>query len=99
MKNKLLKTIRRSPINYMSDLFIVSMVLSWIWVIAIECIFAIYSTIILNDTSMWHDVTTLVSVPLTTGGGIWMVKNSVQHAIANSKGKIVEKDFPEIKEE
>lgn len=83
----------------MSDLFIVSMVLSWISVITIECIFAIYSTIILNETSMWHEVTTLVSVPLTAGGGIWMIKNSVQHAIANSKGKVLSKDFPEIKEE
>ncbi len=88
--------IRKSPINYFSDLFIVAMVLAWVSVLLTMVIFAIYSTIILADTTVWGEVGTLVAVPLSCGGAIWMVKNSVQHAIAANRGDKVVMDFPKV---
>ncbi|MCD7858005.1 MAG: hypothetical protein LUG55_09455 [Clostridiales bacterium] len=88
--------LRESPINYMSDLFIVAMVLSWIIVIFIMVVMAIWATVNLADTSVWCYVQELTGVPLTAGGAIWMVKNGVQHAIANNKGKQAHMDFPAV---
>ncbi|MCD7751573.1 MAG: hypothetical protein LUI10_07530 [Lachnospiraceae bacterium] len=94
--SQLVQALNESPINYMSDLFIVAMVLSWIIVILIMVIMAIWATIVLGDTSVWCYVQELTGVPLTAGGAIWMVKNGVQHAIANNKGKQAHMDFPAV---
>ena len=51
------------------------------------------------DTSMWVSIGTNVSIPLSCGGAIWMIKNSVQHAIRNYQGRTVEKDFPAVNPE
>ena len=48
------------------------------------------------DTSMWASIGTNVAIPLSCGGAIWMIKNSIQHAINNHKGKEVTPDFPAI---
>ena len=98
MKNssKVETALKKSPINYMSDLFVVVMVLAWIIVIAIMVVMAIYATVILADTSIWCYVQELVAVPLTAGGAIWMIKNSVQHAIANNRGQRAHMDFPRV---
>ncbi|MCD7709550.1 MAG: hypothetical protein LUI02_06725 [Clostridiales bacterium] len=95
-KGKIEKALDKSPINYFSDLFIVAMVLAWIIVAAIMVVMAIYATLELGDAYMWSDVANLVAIPLSCGGAIWMIKNSVQHAIANSKGKEVKEDFPKV---
>lgn len=50
------------------------------------------------DTSMWASIGNSVSVPLVAGGAVWMVKNAIQHAISNRRGKEAHKDFPEIDE-
>lgn len=97
--------LKRSPINYFSDLFIVSMVLMWIVDNVYQSIIATavtISSIILSsqtgmslyDTSMWASIGTNVAIPLSCGGAIWMIKNSIQHAIANHRGKEARKDFP-----
>lgn len=91
--------LKKSPINYFSDLFVVAMVVAWIVVIIIMILAAIYSTIILENTSIWTEIGTLVAVPLTAGGAIWMVKNSVQHAIAYSRGERAKMDFPRVNAE
>ena len=109
MKNKqtLIDKIKQSPINYFSDLFIVAMVLMWIVDNVYQSIIAsaiTISSIILShqtgtncyDTSMWSSIGTNVAIPLSCGGAIWMVKNSVQHAISNYKGKQAVKDFPAV---
>lgn len=88
--------LRKSPINYFSDLFIIFMVLSWIIVLLIMIGIAIYATIIMCDTSIWSYISNLVGIPLSCGGALWMLKNSVQHAIANSKGKVAKMDFPKV---
>lgn len=93
------KKLKDSPINYFSDLFIVAMVIAWIAVIIIMTIVAIYATISLSDTAIWTEVGALVAVPLTAGGAIWMVKNSVQHAIAYSRGERAQMDFPKVNAE
>ena len=106
-KEKWIDKLRRSPINYFSDLFIVFMVLMWIVDNIYQSIIATavtVSSIILSsqtgmnlyDTSMWSSIGTNVAIPLSCGGAIWMVKNSVQHAIANRRGKRAHQDFPAV---
>lgn len=51
------------------------------------------------DTTMWTSIGTNVAIPLSCGGAIWMIKNSIQHAIANHKGKQAHQDFPAISPE
>lgn len=100
----------RSPINYYSDLFIVAMVLMWIVDNIYESIIATIVTIasvILShetgincyDTTMWASIGANVAIPLSCGGAVWMVKNSVQHAISYYKGKEAIKDFPAVEPE
>lgn len=89
----------KSPINYFSDLFVVTMVLAWIAALIIMIAIAVYATLHFGDTTMWSDVTNLVTVPLSCGGAIWMVKNSVQHAIAYKRGERARMDFPAVNAE
>ncbi len=109
-KSKWLTKLDKSPINYFSDLFIVAMVVMWIVDNVYESIVATIvtiSSVILSiqtgencyDTSMWVSIGANVAIPLSCGGAIWMIKNSIQHAISNYKGKTVEKDFPAINPE
>lgn len=95
-EGKIKKALDKSPINYFSDLLIVAMVIAWIAVLTIMVGMAIYSTIILCDNMLWSDVANLVAVPLSCGGAIWMIKNSVQHAIAYSRGQQAHMDFPAV---
>lgn len=106
-KVKLVEKIKQSPINYFSDLFITAMVLMWIADNVYQSIIATsvtISSIILSfqtgtsclDTSMWSSIGTNVAIPLSCGGAIWMVKNSIQHAISNRKGKLAHMDFPAV---
>lgn len=99
MKTLFYKPKRAAPkpkysiIKYFSDLFIMLMVTSWIVVDAIMVVMAIYATVVFQDTSIWGYVENLTAIPLSTGGAIWMIKNAVQHAIMNSKGKECPSDF------
>jgi len=99
------KKLGESPINYFSDLFITAMVLMWIVDNVYQSLVAsavTISSIVLShssgmncyDTSMWSSIGTNVAIPLSCGGAIWMIKNSIQHAISNYKGKQAIKDFP-----
>lgn len=101
------KKIRKSPINYWSDLFIVAMVIFWIFDNILESIVAsivTVSSIILSfqtgsscyDTTMWQSIGTNIAMPLSAGGAVWMIKNTVVHAITNNKGKQAEFDFPAV---
>lgn len=93
---KMVEKLNSSPINYFSDLFIVTMVAAWIITIILVAIFSVYSTVVLHDVSVWSNLVELVSIPLSAGGAIWMIKNGVQHAIANQHGKSAEMDFPRV---
>lgn len=106
-KESLTDKLKRSPINYFSDLFIAAMVVLWIADCVYESIIAsvvTISSILLShetgvscyDTSMWASIGTNVAIPLSCGGGIWMIKNSIQHAISYSKGKRAHMDFPAV---
>lgn len=95
-KGRIEKALDRSPINYFSDLFIVAMVLGWLFVLLIMIGVGLYATIALSDLSMWSDVANLVTIPLSCGGAIWMIKNSVQHAIAYNRGERAHMDFPKV---
>lgn len=106
-RKTLFSKLKQSPINYFSDLFIVSMVVMWI---LDNCYQAIIATIVtissvvlsyqtgttMYDTSMWSSIGTNVALPLSCGGAIWMIKNSIQHAISNYRGKDATQDFPAV---
>ena len=88
--------LNKSPISYFSDLFVVVMVVGWMTVLVIMTASAVYAMVALADTSVWSYVTEAVTIPLSAGGAIWMVKNSVQHAIAYSRGERAHEDFPAV---
>lgn len=103
----MINKIKKSPINYFSDLFIIAMVSLWIIDNIFQSIIATMvtiSSILLSfetetsciDTSMWSSIGSNVIIPLSCGGALWMIKNSVQHAIFNNKGMEISKDFPDI---
>ena len=95
-ESKLETKLKNSFINYLSDLFVATMVIAWIVVIIIMVAMAIYSTITICDTSVWSNVTELVGYPLTAGGALWLVKCCIQHKIANENGKQAHMDFPKV---
>ena len=97
----------QSPINYFSDLFIVAMVVMWIVDNVYQSIIATIitiSSVVLSketgmncyDTSMWASIGANVAIPLSCGGAIWMIKNSIQHAISNKRGEQAKEDFPAV---
>lgn len=107
MKKSLVDKLKKSPINYFSDLFIVAMVVLWIvdnvYQSIVATIVTVSSIILSNetgvwniDTSMWPSIGTNVALPLSCGGAIWMIKNSIQHAISNSRGEQAQVDFPAL---
>lgn len=109
-KKKIIQKIEsgvcNSRINYWSDLFVVCAVLFWIIDVIYETIIATIVTIVsiklsyelqsyYIDLSMWSNIATTVTMPLSCGLGVWMLKNTVQHAIMNKAGKNVDIDFPD----
>lgn len=107
MKKGLSNKLKNSPINYFSDLFIVAMVVLWIvdnvYQSIVATIVTISSILLSNetgvasyDTTMWSSIGTNVAVPLSCGGAVWMIKNSIQHAISNYRGERAQEDFPAI---
>lgn len=97
-KTRIIDKIKKSPINYFSDLFVICMVAAWLATLLVMILMAVFSTIKFEDTSIWSNIESLVTVPLSAGGAIWMIKCSVQHAIANSKGKNAHMDFPKVED-
>lgn len=107
MLKKLWKKVAKSPINFFSDLFIVAMVTLWIvdiiWESSIATAVTI-SSIILSfrtgvqsyDTSMWPSIGANVSIPLSAGGALWMIKNAILHGVKAHKDKKVDIDFPPV---
>ncbi len=104
---KLERALKQSPINYFSDLFICAMVLLWIADNVYESIVATgvtVASIVLSlctgtncfDTSMWSSIGSNIALPLSCGGALWMVKNGVQHALANRRGEQAHMDFPRV---
>ena len=93
---KAVEKLKESPINYFSDLFICAIVVVWIAGIILLAIAAWRAMSLYADTSVWCYVADLVSTPIAAGAGMWMVKNAVQHAITNYKGKEVPPDFARV---
>ena len=107
MKKSLSDKLKKSPINYFSDLFIVAMVVLWIvdniYQSIVATIVTISSILLSNetgiasyDTTMWASIGTNVAIPLSCGGAVWMIKNSIQHAISNYRGERAHEDFPAV---
>ena len=96
MFKKAVSKLRESPINYFSDLFVCGIVVVWIGGIVLLSVAAWRSMCLYADNSVWSYVADLVSTPIAAGAGMWMVKNAVQHAISNYKGKEVPPDFARV---
>jgi len=94
--SKIENLLKKSLINYFSDLFIIAMVVCWILVLVVMCIIAVYATVHYADVTIWSDIANLTGIPLSCGGAVWMIKNSVQHAIANNRGEQAKMDFPRV---
>lgn len=97
----------KSPIDYFSDLFIVAMVAYWMIDIAWESLIATavtISSIFLSfqagynciDTTMWSSIGSNATLPLSIGGGVWLLKCGFQHVMAASKDTVCDPDFPDI---
>ena len=106
---KFIAALKKSPLNYLSDLMIVSMVVLWIFDSVWETLVAstvTLSSIILSfkagencyNTDMWSSIGQNIAMPLTAGGLTWMLKNAGQHWIANKKGERAHEDFPNDRE-
>lgn len=106
-KEKLSKKLGDSPINYWSDLFVIAMVVIWIASVVILTINAIavsITTMVMTyylgfsviDNTLWSEDVILITAPLSAVSTVWMIKNSVQHAILNNKGKSCPVDFPRV---
>lgn len=96
-----------SQINYFSDLFIAAMVLLWIadsvWEALIATVVTLSSVAVsviagenCYEIGMWSSIGANIALPLSAGGALWMIKNAVQHAIANSRNKECPHDFPDL---
>lgn len=107
MKKSLSDKLKESPINYFSDLFIVAVVVMWIVdniyqslvasaVTISSIVLSIQTGVACFDTTMWASIGTNTALPLSCGGAIWMIKNSVQHAISNYRGERAQEDFPAV---
>lgn len=105
MRN-LLNKLKRSPINYFSDLFIIGTVLFWMLfclvgeAVAVIVTFSsiavsIESGISQYDVQLWGIVSTVVLAPITVGVGGWLVKCAGQHWMANKRGEKADYDFPD----
>lgn len=92
---KWLRKIKKSPINYFSDLFIIAVVMLFIIVSFAMIIMGTYSTIVNNDNSIWSELQSLTTAPITVGIGAWLGKCAFTHAIANAKGGYPKFDFPD----
>ncbi len=95
---KILTALKKSPIDYFSDLFMCVAVLYWVVIGAIMTVEGIYSTHILQDTSMWSYVESYVSNPVSCGIMLWMAKNAAQHTIAYWQGRTANKNFTDDEE-
>ena len=94
-----MKWLKKTPIKYFSDLFIVVSVLAWIFAIVFFIVFAIFSTVVNMDNSIWSDLAALIEIPLSCGGAMWMYKNAAQHKAAAQRGETCAEDFPDDEEE
>ena len=80
-------------IMYLSDLYVMVMVLGWVFGIIFFAVCSIYAMINLSDTSIFSYLTELITVPATAGGSLWLIRCCVQHATADKPGT-VDPDFP-----
>ena len=78
-------------IMYLSDLYVMVMVLGWVGGIILLSVCAVYAMLTYQDTSLFSNLTELITVPATAGGALWMIRCCVNHAKAE-----VEPDFPNV---
>lgn len=88
MNHKSLRKKISNAILYLSDLYVVVMVISWILGIILTSICAVYDLVVNQGTSIFSELTMLIGLPTTAGGAIWLIRCCIQH----NKG--VNPDFP-----
>lgn len=100
------KWLKKSPINYFSDLFIVFVAVFWMcFTIAITTISIIVTVQSMNmswtfeqiaiDTTLWAITATNVVAPVVATVITWMLKNKKQWEETIKQGDVPEMDFPD----
>ena len=89
--------VRQLPhaINYLSDLFVFLIVLTWVFYIVNATVAGWYELIANQSSSIMSDLKDACTIPLTVGGVTWLLRCALNHMGARkSDGKALAKDFP-----
>ena len=82
-------------INYLSDLFVFLIVLTWVFYIVNATVAGWYELIANESSSIMSDLKDACTIPLTVGGVTWLLRCALNHMGARkSDGKALQKDFP-----
>ena len=83
-------------IVYLSDVFVFLIVLTWIFYIINGVIGAWYELVNIHSTTIFSDLKEACTIPLTAGGGLWLIRTAINHYHAGQKGHRLSFDFPNI---
>lgn len=82
-------------INYLSDLFVFLIVLTWVFYIVNATVAGWYELIANQSSSIMSDLKDACTIPLTVGGVTWLLRCALNHMSARKgEGKALKKDFP-----
>ncbi len=91
-ESSIVQALRKSPINYFSDLFIVVVVAAWFAIIAVMVLVGIFLPD-RADATIWSSIEGMVTVPLSGGVTAWMLKNAAAHNNASKRGEVAAMDL------
>ena len=91
----MIEKLKKSPINYFSDLCMLVIAIVWILEVIIMTGSAIYSMVVNCDSYVWSEVQLLATAPITAGIFMWGLKNAGTHVMKAYKGEEVPEDFQE----
>ena len=82
-------------INYLSDLFVFLIVITWVFYIVNATVAGWYELIANQSASIMSDLKDACTIPLTVGGVTWLLRCALNHMTARKKnGQALHKDFP-----
>lgn len=82
-------------ITYLSDFFVFLMIITWMFYIINGTAAGWYSIIVNCDTTVFTDLKDACTIPLMTGGCMWLLKCALNHYNSmRQNGKRLSADFP-----
>lgn len=85
-----------NAIMYLSDVFVVLMIITWILYILISLPAAWIELFKYGTTTIFNDLKDACTLPLSVGGAIWMIRICITHHSAQKNGKKLTPDFPNL---